>query len=341
MQKLYVYMSLAFLLVVAPSCAHRVEEPKLEGRPQWIDTGSSPRYPSRFYLTGVGTGSTRKNAEDAARTEIARYMKVKISASSYDWMKSEISTGTTEQFSQRLESAMTTAVDQALEGTSIAEIWEDRGRNSVYALAILDRERVASVLKERILKIDADVAALLEQKTSQGRFSGLSQAVSAAEALQKREVLNAELIMVSPEGSGVQPRYAVGEVMRKIESIIAGVRIGLDLTGDSTGDIRLALVRGLSQARMQVVTNAESADIVIKGQVEVARVDENNPWFWYLSMLRGEIVDPKSGTYMGTLTESSREGAQDQLRGRVRSLESLSDKVASRVKKEIITFSGK
>lgn len=340
MQKLHLYVVLLCLLAVAPSCVRRVEEPKPQARPQWIDTNSSPRYPSRFYLTGVGTGGTRRSAEDAARAEIARFLKVKVTASSFDYMKSEISPGTAEQFSQKLESALATSVEQAIEGTSIAEIWEEPGRGTVYALAILDRERGSAVLKERIMKLDAEVEALLERKIGEGRFSGLGQAVRAAEALQKRDILNTELIMISPEGIGITSRYSLAEVMRKIETILGNVRIGLDLTGDTTGDIRLALVRGLTGARMTVATSPEAADIVIRGQVELNRVDEASPWYWFLASLRGDMVDPKSGIYLGTATESSREGAQDQTRGRMRAMESLGEKVAGRIKGEIIRYSG-
>lgn len=324
------------LILTAAGCAHAPSTPKEEKRPEWTG-GSASRFPPRLYMTGVGVGPNRRDAEDMARSEIAKSFKVRVLANSFDWMRSETLPGKQEETSQKVESMTSTSVDQVVEGISIPEIWEDKGNRTFYALAVLDRERTAAILRERINRLDGEISALMGPARGEGIYAGLREAVKAAGALQKRDIYNAELIVASVEGTGVPAAYRYAETQERINKVMSKVRLGINLTGDDTGEIRQSLIEGLSRAGFQVLTDPSLADILIRGDVRIRRVETpDSPWRWFAASLNGEVVNAQEGKYMGTIKEMSREGAQDKGQAIARTLNDLSMKVAEGIRREII-----
>lgn len=333
-------LGLLTLILVAAGCAHTPSPPPSPAKPDWVQ-GSSARYSSRLYLTGVGVGTNRRQAEDAARSEIAKVFKVRILASTLDWMKSETLPGQKEAFAQQVEALTTTSVDQVLEGTAIAELWEDRERGTVYALAVLDRERTAGILRERIRQLDGEVAAIMAIPPGNAPLAGLREAVRAADAIQKRDLLNAELAVASSEGAGIPAPYSYGEAAAIINRILAKVRLGVSISGDDSGAVRLAAIDGIARAGFQVPTDPAQTDIQVKGSVSIRSVEvSHSPWRWYTAQFLGELVDAKGGLTLGILREESREGAQEEGTARERTLRELSTRVADGIKRELIRSVG-
>ncbi|HEU0264324.1 MAG TPA: LPP20 family lipoprotein [Geobacterales bacterium] len=332
--------SLVLLTLMLSACSHTPPVAPPPAKPAWVD-GSSPRYPERLYLTAVGLGQNRRGAEDAARADLAKALRVKVTATTFDQMRSELSAGGSEEFSQRIESLSTTATDQTLEGVSIAENYEDPQRGLFYALAILDRDRAANLLRDRINALDAEIVPLMERQQAPPSFTTLRDAVRAADAIQRRQVLNAELIILGSTGSGIPSRYSIADAQKAIDTILAQVPIGLEVTGDDNGEIRTALIAGLTDARLTVLTDASKAPFVIRGNVTLEKIDvASSPWQWYSSTLLGELIDREKGTFVGALSISSREGAQDSARGRRLTLRSLSERAAAAVKRELVKKAG-
>lgn len=337
--KRYLPYLLAFMLMTG-GCSHKPSPAPVSTKPDWT-SGSSSRYGSRQYLTAVGVGTSQRQAEDAARRELAGIFKVRILATTLDWMKSETLPGQKETFAQKIETMTSTSVDQVLEGCSIAEHWEDRERGTFYALAILDRERSAGILRERIRKLDGEVEALNSVQDDRSPLSGLREAIHAAEAIQKRDLLNSELAVASTDGNGIPAPYSYGKAAATINRILSSVKIGVEVNGDSNGAIRLALVEGLSRGGFQVMTDKNSTDILVKGSVNDRPLElSGTPWQWHTATLLGEIVDVKKGAYLGTLREESREGAKDEITARDRTLRDLADKVTDGIKRELIKSLG-
>ncbi|MFQ5672496.1 MAG: DUF4384 domain-containing protein [Nitrospinales bacterium] len=138
---------------VAP--AVRTEKPLPPRTPAWVIGKGHPGFPASRYLTGVGvSGENAVSANESARSELAKSLKVKISSVMRDVSTEE---------STRLRLVVETQVDTILEGVEIKDGWYDAAKRVYYSFAVLRRELAAAAIRDRIAGIESRLPEIMRQ----------------------------------------------------------------------------------------------------------------------------------------------------------------------------------
>lgn len=135
-------LRLTILMIIPLFCAPRP--------PVWLG-GKHPDYPPSRYILGAGEGFTLVMADDSARAEVAKQIKVSIKSVVKEKVEEIIKEGEAEykgRFAQRIESC----IEMSLEGLRIAERWHREGK--WYSLAVLDKKSLFETLKRDVREAD-------------------------------------------------------------------------------------------------------------------------------------------------------------------------------------------
>jgi hypothetical protein len=189
------------------------------GPPDWVN-GSSKKYPSAMYLTGVGNADTRQAAEDRAYAAISKIFAAEINSKTQEWEKylQSDSKGRSEDSRQiNIEQTTQVSTKKVLENVSIAETWMDESKAVYYALAVMDRQHATSSLRDHITSLDLQIEERLKQVRQSGdKLKTVRGYHSAVEDLLLREVYNTELRVVSPTGKGSESMVSLAVISQEL-----------------------------------------------------------------------------------------------------------------------------
>jgi hypothetical protein len=151
-------------------------------RPAWVDQPGSGR-PEARYLSAVGSGLTRADAEDAALARLAQQIAVSVDAreTARSWYASETGQGAPSSHQRlRLDRSIDLDTGVVLLGADVVETWQQR-RDLFFALAVLDRAAAARAYDEQIERLAGQVRA--RRTSSQQAGSSWSAFVHLGAAL--------------------------------------------------------------------------------------------------------------------------------------------------------------
>src|SRR3989339_359376 len=106
--------------------------------PDWI-SGSSEKFPSDRFLVGIGIAGNPDAARSAARAEIAKIFKSRVSQTTSDTQAERIlrnGSGMKSSASDSVEMKTQVSTDEILEGVEIADLQNDTKNRICYALAV-------------------------------------------------------------------------------------------------------------------------------------------------------------------------------------------------------------
>ena len=304
-------------------------------RPDWID-GDSAQYPSSQYLTGVGYSPDRKSAEDKARAEIAKifFSKIDSRTRSYQDYLQTTSKGKSdikETFS--IEEITKVSTQKVLSGVRISHVYQETGPEPIfYALAVLDRDQSAKILRDKIHQLDQGIKGLLNRAEGEGDM--LAKVKYLKQSIQRhvlREAYDAELRIVSPSGGGISSPIHFTEIKSRLESILLrDFLIGVSVKGSRAVEIQEALVQGLNQQGFSIGEDLSRAKVLVRGAVEIKVLDRESPeWKYVQWRAHFDLVDKVGGSVFGSVSKTGREGH--------RSLPQAENRAVRKIRKALTT----
>ena len=321
MKRFRFYLLLAMAVAMVAGCAQK--------RPDWL-SGSPEEYPENTYLTAVAVDGSRQGAVDRARGELAKIFSVHIigrdTASEAAWL-SRLDGELAEQYRQNVQSDLIAVTDRMLEGARIAETWQDEDSGQYYALAVLDRLRMARDLRVRVSDLDQEILEEVRLgERAESPVRQLSHYMQALEAIDRRVPLAADLRIADPAGYVGSLPHSPAEVQGRLEETASGIRVGIELEGDRTGIVKGAIVRSLAGIGMQLSPSWEQ-NLVIDGHVVIEEYQAGDPWHWSVASAQVEFRD-QDGAAIDALRVSVREGSRIEGRSRTMALEKLGRQLA-------------
>ncbi len=282
--------------------------------PDWI-RGKSKEYPEEFYIVGVGSGDTRQDAESRARAHIAEVFSVKIKAD-ISVNKSETLRESEGKVSGETKEITRSRIDmglkKTLEGTEIVEVWQNPKDAAYYALAVLDREKAAVKMSERIRELDNEVTRLGEEvDTVSGKINKLKLMLLRRSLLSDRLSLDSDFRIVSPSGKGIQAPYSYAEENSAITKFIQNDFV-IGISGKGPGaDVLVQTVTDLLTGKGFMVdpSGGKRADLLIEINAttdpSTQPVDE-----WYYCRWRVELnaSDPSTHSVIMSASEKGKSG---------------------------------
>jgi len=313
-------------------------------RPDWVD-GESVQYPPSRYLTGVGYDADRKVSEDKARAEIAKIFVSEINArtrSYQDYLQTS-SRGTSdleETFSIREITDVSTK--KVLSGVRIAHLYQDSDPGKLYyAFAVLDREQSATILSDRILKLDREIGMLFDRALGEGdlltKIKYLKQSIGKH---AMREACDAELRIVNPAGRGISPSVRFAEIKSQLDAILLReFTIGVSVSGTRANEVQDALEQGLNQEGFSVSDDLSAAQVLIRGSVEIKPIERGTAGWKYVQWrAHFDMVDKVGGSVFGSFTKTGREGHLNLQQAEERAVRKIRDTLAKEMAGEVRNY---
>jgi hypothetical protein len=311
-------------------------------RPDWVD-GESIQYPSSSYLTGVGYDADRKSAEDKARAEIAKIFLSKVDSRTrtyQDYLQTTSSRGKSsseETFS--IQEITDVSTKKVLTGVRIAQIYQQAVPEQLYyALAVLDRNQSATILSDRIRKLDRDMEMLLDMARGEAdvfkKIKYLKQSIGK-HAL--REAYDTELRIVSRSGRGISSPIHFTEIKSELDDILLrDFLIGVSVTGSRGDEIQDALVQGLNQEGFSISEDVNAANVYIRGAVEIRPLERGTAdWKYVRWRAHFDMVDRAGGSVFGSFTRTGREGHLNLQQAEDRAVRKIRDTLTTEIAGEV------
>ncbi|MBU4258078.1 MAG: LPP20 family lipoprotein [Proteobacteria bacterium] len=283
-------------------------------RPDWIDK-ESEFYPSSMYLTGVGYGSNRQSAEDKARSEIAKifYSNIHSRTSTFqEYLQttSESKEKVTERFD--IEEITKVSTQKLLSGVRIAQVFQQTKPDNVfYALAVLDRNKSAMILKYKIQELDTEIRRLINNaEKEEDKLSKIKILKEAIRQYILREAYDAELRIVNKSGKGVPSNSSFAEIKNRLTAILLrDFLIFLSVKGDRAAEIHDALIEGLNRQGFSISEDFNRASVAVRGNVEIRPIEFGaQEWKYVRWRVYFDLIDQKGEAIFGSVSKTGREG---------------------------------
>ncbi len=270
-------------------------------------------YPDDKFMTAIGTGDTRRAAEQSAMAGLSQIFKSEISVdvSTAERYKDLVGpSGSMSESELMLAQSTNVQSNQTLLNVQFGEAAVD-GEGRVHVIAYIDRMATGRIYQDLISKNSGFVQDYMGSYQSQSNPINKYAYISAASVIaQSNEMLLEQLRIIS------QAYYSMSQVpydFRKVQQAKADtaskMTISIQISGD-TGDRVASVVRqSLSSERFPT---ADPALMQIKGSVSMESI-ELNPKYksvrWQLSL---DFVGPDGKSLISYENQNKASGVTDE-----------------------------
>jgi len=237
--------------VAPPANAGSGAKTRSGGKPAWVD-GEDPAYPWRTYLYAVGFGKDRTQGENGAVAGLSKIFESKVAQVSKDFQASYSKSNAKSLELQSSEQLTQVSTSKVISGVHIAEVWQDSGTNTLYAIAVIERSKAVGSLRDKISDLDGKAKNAIEKATPDDKVKQIRALNQALAALQEREMLNTDLRIIDASGVGVPGEVSYADVYAKMDDAQEALNVGIVVTGTQGDDVRAALAQGLTGLGYQV-----------------------------------------------------------------------------------------
>lgn len=327
----------------APKRAAAGPRSSSSAKPDWVD-GRSAEYPREMYLTGVGMGDDRATAEDRARGEISKVLSTVVTVDTNLTESESHSSGSGaagNDFQQNISQTVQTASKNALEGVEIAQDWQDPATRQHYALAVLEREKAVSVIKDKIGELDKQAKEWNDKlAAAQEKLPRVRAALKVLAILDARAALNNQLRVIDDNGQGLDSPIDEASVRPEAAKAVASLDVAVGMTGGASKQIETGIVSGLNEFGLQAKTGAsDAADIIVEGSVDTKPMQgDGSAWKWARSTVTVALKDGKTSKTFSRFDLSSRQASADYDEAVRRSHVELAKKVSAQVKDAVTAY---
>jgi hypothetical protein len=241
----------------------------------WVNTGQSPQFPDMMYLTAVGHGPEITACEAGARAEIAKIFKAQVSQQTTEWQgyfSRATAAGASFKEVTDIQSYTTVCTDKSLNDFGVEIKTRCQAPGTFHCLAVIERDKASSILRDKMAKLDQEIASLVVEGDKAGDQTTKFMRYSAAmEKLAERELLNIDLKIISSGRGGMQPPVEWASLIAKFTGAKGAVKVGLKITGTEAAKIQTCMAEGLGRKGLQVLEGTSDVDVVISGQLKYAK----------------------------------------------------------------------
>lgn len=306
-----------------------------QDKPAWIDNPQS-KYPSSQYLTSIGTGDTRKAAENAAAANLSQIFQSTIKAEQtvnerYKELFSSPNQSTLEGQTDVTKN-ITITTDQTLYNIQYADSYTDN-LGKVYVLALLERQPTAAIYEKKMEENEKQMLAYIAQYDASHdpieRYANINAALVFAKI---NEMLQQQLLIILP-GMTYKPKsaYNVVKVQQMLAVAIKQLPFSISISHDTEGKVTAIIKETLSEMGFVV---AAKGVLSISGDVSFEELDMKRPEKFVRWSYKFSVVDAANNTIV-SFNESGREAHVTYNEAVARALRTMKQKIKTNFGREI------
>lgn len=193
--------------------------------PIWIEKPYS-LYDEKRFIVGVGSGISKEMADDSARLEVMKQMKMKITEKFREILTEETK-GKFSFQSEKVERTAESEISGEIEGMLIKERFYEKKEQRWYSLAVFDKSLFSKKIKREIADTESQILLGMKQAKE---FLDVGDVVSAVRVLEKQEkladLISAKILILLSLGENYQSIFK--SLFDKLIYDLSSVRISAE-----------------------------------------------------------------------------------------------------------------
>lgn len=281
-------------------CSSNSTNVRSKTAPDWV-SGESALYPHSGYVTATGSAAEPERAKDRAMGNLAKVFEAHIVESSTTRTDTQTAlSGGVEaaNIQKSLAQRISVRADKILEGIRVAALWQSSADLTYHALAVIDRHKAGTILRDRINKLDTDTAFELESipdlQDDLKRIAAYERVIN----MQKtRNNIQKTLKVIDLKGKGLPPLWSMVELTSLANNVLSQMRIAGDVRPGERSGLKQLLQAAMSQAGFTAVSGV--ADYTLVAVLDMQAPSEEQGWHWLRGDLSVQLIDEHSRTVRG------------------------------------------
>lgn len=284
-----------------------------EDYPDWYLDPQSV-YPDDTYLTAIGTGDSRRDAEQQALSGLSQTFEARVSVDSRTserYRELMSSQGTMTETEIQLAESTNVQSNQTLLNVQFGEAAVDEmGR--VHVIAYLERLPTSQVYRDLIERNGRQVDRFLSEATgSDGIVREYAYLSAAAVVAGSNEVLIDQLNIIVPGmANTVQLPYVYDDVLQKRADLASNMGVRIQVSGDSDGRVTGILREAMSEERFPIVSSDPVLDVA--GDISVVSIPSNADFKSVRWTLTLDMMGPNGRSLVSFDKEDRSSGISDE-----------------------------
>ncbi len=283
-----------------------------ELKPDWVD-GVSPRYPASSYMTGVGFGDDRQASENSAYGALSRIFRseiVSVIEEKEVFLQKERSQKDTEvDRSIDIQSQTAVSSQMVLEQVQIVDHWVDSKTKVHYALAVINRGKVGSSLRQKMLEANLDAKTWEgRSKTAKNKLMEVRALRKAVLASKRADEYEGNLRVIDSGKIGLSDRMGTTtQLQDQLDTLLSEYfQVSVEVSGPHQQVIQSVLLEGLSQKGL---ISGPDAKLLVRANVQFREAGPKTPpWFYVRWMTQVTLINKEVGQVIGSFNRSGKEG---------------------------------
>lgn len=330
---------IVIILIIACSPAQNKATQPSQKYPSWIDNPSR-LYPSNVYLTGIGSGDTRKNAENDAYASLAKIFSVEIKVNQStleNYLEQEVDGQYKSTFSSLLLGKTSAKSHQELKNIKIDRTFFSEQKGIYYAIAVLDRSETAALYKSEISrnnqKIEEYYARFQQSQHKLQRLNFLNKSIS----LTQMNALLGEQYRIISGRDAEQPPIADSALKAQQLELLDQIVFSVKSEQQESREITAYLKETLSN--MGFKAQDGPADFIIKYNFTSEQTDINRADAYALDWrLHIDMQDIQNNRELKTFTVNKRTTALNEQAAQTRMMRTLKKVITIDFHKQLINY---
>jgi hypothetical protein len=256
-------------------------------QPGWV-TGESSAYPNAQYVVATGSASNAEQAKNRALANLTKVFELHIRESSTT--KQEVESfkqggSETVSTSQSLSQQINIQTNKIIDGSRVAEQWQNSEDLTHYALAVLDRRQAGNNIRGEINRLDEETS--YDLKAAESKPNPLLKVAAYQRVLvlqEERDTLQKMLKVLDLSGRGAESLLNRAELRERLESSLGELNMSPAVLSDAVGGLDKILKGAMAHAGFPEASNQNG--YVLSAGLDTQPPINSQGWYW----LRGTLT---------------------------------------------------
>ncbi len=327
---------LSIILFLILSCAVHAKRKK-SSQPEWLKNPKAV-YSEQMYLTAIGEGDSRSDAENMAAGNLARIFESNIKAEeTVNQRYMELTKNSKTDFEEQTDVTKSVNIQsqQTLFNIQFGESYtDDVGR--IYAIAYLNRMKTAEIYENKINK-NADRINYfmgISEKSADAilKYAAMSAATTVSSI---NESLLAQLTIIFPSTIDMlEINYNHDQIVKEANAAAKAVSCKIDIQNDEENKVTILLEELINDMGFVL---SENNVLKIDGNILLEKTDLKRDLEFVRYELQINVTDNKDNVIV-SMSEKGREGHVSVSEAKARAIRTLSKKINKQLKKKLIAY---
>jgi hypothetical protein len=267
--------------------------------PDWL-SGEPSGYPNSQYVVATGSASDAETAQKRAQANLAKVFELRIretATTTQDVQSHKVDGVESVSSIQRIDSQINVSTDKLIEGTRIAEHWQNPDDRTYYALAVLDRHQAGNSIRSEIERLDSETDFKLKKAQSESdSLLKVADMQGAITSQDQRTALQKTLKVIDLSGRGMESKWSRAELVADLQKALNALQMQAVVKRDSVGGLDKILSGAMAGAGFVPAGSASGYRLAL--DVATQPSFQQQDWYWQRATMNLQLEAP-DGTVRG------------------------------------------